>query len=45
MSQPLPTGEFEKLTFDDNYNLNEIIEDLLQIPDDNESRFFHRNVI
>ena len=40
MSQPLPTGEFERITFPEDYTQEQIIEDLLQIPDDNESGFF-----
>ena len=45
MSQYLPTGEFEILLLDpcnytDNYNLEQLVEDLLQIPDDNENGFF-----
>ena len=59
MSQPLPTGEFEKIplnpntggtggalrashrgSFACNYNLDQLVEELLQIPDDNEFGFF-----
>ena len=45
MSQYLPTGEFEVLplnpcNYTDNYNLEQLVEDLLQIPDDNEYGFF-----
>ena len=43
MSQYLPTGEFEKLHFPNtecNYPLDQIVEDLLEIPDDNEYGFF-----
>ena len=45
MSQYLPTGEFEILPlnpcdYTDNYNLEQLLEDLLQIPDDNEYGFF-----
>ena len=45
MSQPLPTGEFEKLSFNPkNYtvdnNLEQLVEDLVQIPDDNDYGFF-----
>ena len=45
MSQYLPTGEFEILplnpcNYTDNYNLEQLVEDLLQIPDDNEYGFF-----
>ena len=45
MSQYLPTGEFEILplnpcNYTDNYNLEQFVEDLLQIPDDNEYGFF-----
>ena len=45
MSQYLPTGEFEIVplnpcNYTDNYNLEQLVEDLLQIPDDNEYGFF-----
>ena len=45
MSQYLPTGEFAMLplnpcNYTDNYNLEQLVEDLLQIPDDNEYGFF-----
>ena len=45
MSQYLPTGELEILplnpcNYTDNYNLEQLVEDLLQIPDDNEYGFF-----
>ena len=41
MSQCLPTGEFEKLPLNPcNYILEQLVEDLLQIPDDNEYGFF-----
>ena len=45
MSHYLPTGEFEILplnpcNYTDNYNLEQLVEDLLQIPDDNEYGFF-----
>ena len=45
MSQYLPTGEFEILplnpcNYTDNYNLEQLVEDLLQIPDDNEYGVF-----
>ena len=41
MSQYLPTGEFEILPLDPcNYILEQLVEDLLQIPDDNEYGFF-----
>ena len=40
MSQYLPTGEFEKLQLPGAYELEQIVEDLLQVPDDNESGFF-----
>ena len=40
MCQPLPTAEFERITFPEDYTQEQIIEDLLQIPDDNESGFF-----
>ena len=47
MSQYLPTGEFENISFLNtlgqqscNYLLDQIVEDLLEIPDDNEYGFF-----
>ena len=40
MSQYLPTGTFEKLYFPEEYEIEEIVEDLLQVPHDNESGFF-----
>ena len=40
MCQPLPTGEFERITFPEDYTQEQIIEALLQIPDGNESGFF-----
>ena len=40
MSQYLPIGEFEKLNFPPDYQLDQIVEDLLQIPDDNEYGYF-----
>ena len=39
MSQYLPTGNFEKLLFPDNYSQEQVVEDLLQIPNDNEYGF------
>ena len=39
MSQILPTGEFENLSFPNNFPLSEVIEDLLHTPDDNEYGF------
>ena len=42
MSQYLPTGEFEKLQLPDAYELEQIVEDLLQVPDDIESGFFKK---
>ena len=44
-SQYLPTGEFDILplnpcNYTDNYNLEQLVEDLIQIPDDNEYGFF-----
>ena len=39
MSQPLSSGEFEKLD-NSQFISHEINEDLLMIPDDNESGFF-----
>ena len=40
MSQYLPTGELEKLQLPENYSQDQLVEDLLQIPDDNEYGFF-----
>ena len=40
MSQYLPTGEFKKLQLPENYSQDQLVEDLLQIPDDNEYGFF-----
>ena len=40
MSQYLPTGNFEKLLFPDNYSQEQVVNDLLQIPNDNEYGFF-----
>ena len=40
MSQYLPIGEFKKLNFPEEYELEQIVEDLLQIPDDNEYGYF-----
>ena len=40
MSQYLSTGNFEKLLFPDNYSQQQVVEDLLEIPDDNEYGFF-----
>ena len=40
MSQYLPIGEFEKLNFPEEYELEQIVEDLGFIPDDNEYGFF-----
>ena len=45
MSQYLPTGEFEKIPTEgdlltEGYDLDQIVEDLLQMPDDNEYGFF-----
>ena len=45
MSQYLPTGEFEILppnpcNYTDHYNIQQLVEDLLQIPDDNEYGVF-----
>ena len=40
MSQYLPTGNFEKLLFPDNYSQGQVVEDLFQIPDGNEYGFF-----
>ena len=40
MSQYLPIGLFEKLQLPNAYELEQIVEDFLQVPDDNESGFF-----
>ena len=41
MSQYLPNGEFEKLPFNPcNLNIDQLVEDLIEIPDDNENGFF-----
>ena len=40
MSQYLPTSEFEKLQLPEEYELEQIVEDLLQVPDNNESGLF-----
>ena len=40
MSQYLPIGEFEELNFPEEYELEQIVEDLRFIPDDNEYGFF-----
>ena len=40
MSQYLPTGEFEKLQLPENYSQDQLVEDLIQIPDDNEYGYF-----
>ena len=40
MSQYLSTGEFKKLQLPENYSQDQLVEDLLQIPDDNEYGFF-----
>ena len=46
MSQYLPTGEFEKLPLNPcteqscNYNLDQLVEDLIEKPDDNEYGYF-----
>ena len=37
MSQYVPFGEFEKLLFSNNYSQEQVVEELLQIPDDNEN--------
>ena len=39
MSQYLPTDNFEKLQLPENYSQDHLVEDLLQIPDDNENGF------
>ena len=43
LSQYLPTGEFEKLQLPDAYELEQIVEDFLRVPDNNESGFFIEN--
>ena len=40
MSQNLPTGNFEKLYFPEEYELEQKVEDLRFIPDDNTYGFF-----
>ena len=40
MSQPLPKGEFEKLSFPGEYEHDQIVEDSLQNRDNNEKGFF-----
>ena len=40
MSQYLPTIEFEKLQLPENYSQDQLVEDILQTPDDNEYGFF-----
>ena len=40
MSQYLTTGEFKKLQLPENYSQDQLVEDLLQIPDDNEYGYF-----
>ena len=40
MSQYLPTGEFKKLQLPENYSQDQLVKDLLQIPDDNEYGYF-----
>ena len=40
MSQYLPTSEFEKLDFPEEYELEQIVEDLRFIPDNNEYGYF-----
>ena len=40
MSQYLPTGTFEKLYFPQQYELEQIVEDLRFIPDNNPNGFF-----
>ena len=39
MCQPLPTGDFQKLTFLEDYTKEQILEDLLETPDEFESGF------
>ena len=40
MSQYLPTGEFKTLQLPENSSQDQLVEDLLQIPDDNEYGYF-----
>ena len=40
MSQYLPTSNFEKLDFPEEYELEQIVEDLTFIPDDSDYGFF-----
>ena len=40
MSQYLPTSNFEKLYFPEEYELEQIVEDIRFIPDDNEYGYF-----
>ena len=40
MSQYLPTRELKKLQLPENYSQDQLVEDLLQIPDDNEYGYF-----
>ena len=40
MSQNLPTSNFEKLYFQEEYELEQIVEDLRFIPEDNEYGYF-----
>ena len=40
MSQYLPTSNFEKLYFPEEYELEQIVEDVRLIPDDNENGYF-----
>ena len=40
MNQPLPTGKFEQHFFPDNYSQEQVVEDLSEIPNDNEFGFF-----
>ena len=40
MRQYLPTGNFEKLQLPENYLQDQLVEDLLEIPDDNEYGYF-----
>ena len=45
MSQYLPTGEFEKLPLNPcNYNLDQLVEDLLEIPDEEYGFFIECNL-
>ena len=40
MSQYLPTGNFEKLQLPENYSQDQVVEETIQIPDNNEYGYF-----